>query len=88
MQLSVEISLYPLREDYKAVISDFLDQINALSLPLEIRSNNMSTRIFGDFDDVIACLSQCMKHSMALYGKQIFVCKFLQGDARELEGYD
>lgn len=91
MNLSVEISMYPLHEDYKAKIEDFLQQINANAIiratRVEIRSNNMSTRLFGEFSHVTTLLNQAMHHSMQEHGKIVFVCKYLQGDARELADY-
>lgn len=88
MQLSVEISMYPLQDGYKAKIKEFLDEINLEANGIEIRSSNMSTRLFGEYDAVQELLSTAMKSSMQKYGKIVFVCKYLQGDARELKGYD
>lgn len=88
MHLSVEISMYPLQDGYKPKIKDFLDDINARANDIEIRTSNMSTRIFGDFDAVNLLLNSAMKTSMEKYGKIVFVCKYLQGDARELKSYD
>jgi len=89
MNISVEISMYPLQDDYKTKIKDFLGKINEAAVEdIEILSSNMSTRIFGNYDAVMNLLGQAMKYSMAKYGKMVFVCKFVQGDARELRGYD
>ena len=87
MNLSVEISMYPLQDEYKPKIKDFLDFINTAD-GVEIRSCNMSTRVFGEYDLVSALLSSAMRRSMEKYGKIVFVCKYLEGDARELKGYD
>lgn len=87
MHLSVEISMYPLQDGYKDKIKDFLAELNQKSEQIEIRTSNMSTRVFGEFDAVNALLNACMKESMQRYGKIVFVCKYLQGDARELSGY-
>lgn len=88
MHLSVEISMYPLQDDYKPKIKEFLNSINANAALVEIRTSNMSTRIFGEFDAVNVLLNASMKASMERYGKIVFVCKYLQGDARELSGYE
>lgn len=88
MNLSVELSMYPLQDGYKPKIKDFLEMLNSRADEIEVRTSNMSTRVFGDFDAVNALLNECMKESMQRYGKIVFVCKYLQGDARELSGYE
>ncbi|MFT7528279.1 MAG: hypothetical protein ACI9LY_003440 [Arenicella sp.] len=88
MNLSVEISLYPLQDNYLDIIELFLIDINQNSHQLEIRTSNMSTRIFGDFNSVTQLLNSAMRRSMQLHGKIVFVCKYLEGDARQLEAYD
>ena len=88
MNLSVEISLYPLQDGYLNIIDHFLLDINQNANQLEIRTSNMSTRIFGDFDSVTKLLNSAMRRSMQLHGKIVFVCKYLEGDARHLEAYN
>lgn len=88
MQLSVEISMYPLQEGYKEKIKDFLNELNQNAGSVEIRSSNMSTRLFGEYTAVTDLLNETMRYSMQRFGKIVFVCKYLQGDARELKGYD
>jgi len=88
MNLSVEISMYPLQDEYKPKIKDFLDNINQNANGVEIRTSNMSTRLFGEYQAVTALLNEAMQRSMKTYGKIVFVCKYLEGDARELRGYE
>ena len=91
MNLSVEISMYPLQDGYKPKIKDFLDDLNRRANKLgeiDIRSTNMSTRVFGEYNAVTQVLNLAMHRSMNLYGKIVFVAKYLEGDARELKGYD
>lgn len=91
MNLSVEISMYPLQDGYIPKINDFLDDINIRAVSdgdIDIRTSNMSTRVFGDYDAVSNLLTQAMKASMLKHGKIVFVCKYLQGDARDLSNYD
>jgi len=88
MKLSVEISMYPLQEGYKDKIKAFLHDINEHQGDIEIRTSNMSTRLFGEYDAVMSLLNQAMRRSMHAFGKIVFVCKYLEGDARELKGYE
>lgn len=49
MQLSIEMSLYPLADEYIPVIKEFIDRLNSHS-ELTVYTNTMSTQVFGDFD--------------------------------------
>lgn len=88
MNLSVDISMYPLQDGYKEKIKSFLDDLNSNAGSVEIRTSNMSTRLFGSYDEVSSLLNHAMKVSMQKFGKVVFVCKFIEGDARELKNYD
>ena len=87
MNLSVEISMYPLQNEYKEKIKAFLNDINEHANEIEIRSSNMSTRLFGEYEAVTSLLNAAMQRSMQEFGKIVFVVKYLEGDARELKGY-
>lgn len=76
MQASVEISLYPLNENYKTIIKNFLGEINGKNKNLKIETNLMSTQIFGDYDEVFELLKSGMKEVFEKY-PAIFVMKFI-----------
>jgi uncharacterized protein YqgV (UPF0045/DUF77 family) len=78
MELSVEISKYPLADDYKPAIKDFIDRLIATD-GLVVECNTMSTQVFGDYDLVMATLSTEMKRSYQQFGKAIFVYKMIPG---------
>lgn len=80
MELAVEISMYPLREDYIPVIEDFIRRLNARS-GLRVVTNTMSTQIFGEFDAVTEAVKQEMRASFQKHGKAVFVMKYLSPDA-------
>lgn len=81
MQLSVEISKYPLTSDYIEPIKGFIEQLHR-ETGLHIITNTMSTQIFGDYDVVMAALQRCIRWSFERFGKVIFVVKFIHGDLR------
>lgn len=81
MDLSVEISKYPLHEDYIPVIKDFIDRLNNYD-QVTVITNTMSTQVFGKFDDVMNALSNEMKTSFAQEIKQVMVMKFINDDLR------
>ena len=52
MNIVAEISMYPLQSDYIPPIDDFLAQLNA-EPSVEVKTNRMSTQLFGDHDVVM-----------------------------------
>ncbi|MFD2631555.1 YkoF family thiamine/hydroxymethylpyrimidine-binding protein [Idiomarina piscisalsi] len=79
MKLTVEISKYPLADDYIGPIKGFIDELNKTD-DVKIITNTLSTQIFGDYDKVMDTLQRYIKWSFERYGKVVFVCKFLHGD--------
>ena len=76
MQLSVEISKYPLADDYIPAIKDFIGRLNAIE-GLSVVENTLSTQVFGDYDIVMDSLKEEIRRSYDQFGKAIFVCKFV-----------
>ena len=76
MKLSVEISKYPLADDYIPAIKSFIDRLQNTS-GLSVVGNTMSTQVFGDYDLVMDTLKNEIRYSYEKYGKAIFVCKFI-----------
>jgi uncharacterized protein YqgV (UPF0045/DUF77 family) len=79
MQLSVEISLYPLKDEYIPAIQAFIDRLNQQD-QLKVITSTMSTQIFGDYDLVMDVMRDEMRRSFEQFGRGIFVCKFIDGD--------
>jgi uncharacterized protein YqgV (UPF0045/DUF77 family) len=80
MDVGVEISLYPLHQQYIGPIKDFIERINAEG-DLRIITNSMSTQIFGDFDKLMPRLVREVRTSFAnqerSQDKAVFVLKIL-----------
>ncbi|MGI9285626.1 MAG: hypothetical protein ACR2P1_09570 [Pseudomonadales bacterium] len=79
MQLSVEISLYPLKDEYVPAIVEFIARLEEYD-ELRVIGNTMSTQVFGEYDLVTDVLRKEMRRSFATQGRAIFVCKFIDGD--------
>ena len=56
MVISVEISMYPLVEDYKTPIYSFIDTLKKTQ-GVKIISNQMSTQIFGEHSIILPMLT-------------------------------
>ncbi len=79
MKTTVEISKYPLREEYESPILDFINRLNTIP-SISVKTNATSTHIVGDFDEVMSVVQKEIKSSFKKYGKAVFVMKVLNGD--------
>lgn len=61
MKASIELSLYPLSEDYKSRIIHFINRLKQNHPNVDIRVNGMSTQIFGDFEVLMDLLKNELK---------------------------
>jgi len=76
MIITVEISLYPLDADYKPAIRAFIHDLRTHD-GIQTVTNQMSTQVCGEFDAVMPAVTACIKQSMAVNDKVVFVTKFL-----------
>ncbi len=79
MQLTAELSLYPLREEYIPVIKAFIQDLGQRD-GLTVVTNAMSTQIRGEWQQVFTAVNDTLQASAARYGKQVLVCKFIPGE--------
>jgi uncharacterized protein YqgV (UPF0045/DUF77 family) len=79
MDVSVEVSMYPLKDEYIPAIQSFIDRVNTYP-ELHVLTNTMSTQLFGEFDFLMDVMRDEMRRSYEKFGRAIFVCKFIQGD--------
>ena len=80
MQISIEISLYPLAEEkFKAEIWSFIRTLRHVD-GLKVVTNGMSTQVFGDYDLTVATVMKEIKQVHQTLGSAVFVCKFISGD--------
>jgi hypothetical protein len=76
MNIGVEISLYPLRNEFIPPIRDFIDRLNADGR-FKVITNDMSTQVFGAYEDVMGALVREIRPTFERDGKAIFVMKVL-----------
>ena len=80
MNVTAELSLYPLSEDYIPIIKAFIKAVREHG-DLDIETTATSTRISGDYDRVFALVRQELKASFRAHGKQVLVSKFIPDEA-------
>ena len=76
MKIGVEISLYPLKDEFIPPIRGFIDRLNADGR-LKVVTNDMSTQVFGAYEDVMEALTRELRPTFERDGKSIFVMKVL-----------
>lgn len=84
MLLAVEISLYPLHQEYVPFIKDFIDRLNT-DKHLLVQTSHTSTLVSGEFSYVMQIIQTEMKATFEQVGQAIFVCKFLNATHMNLE---
>jgi hypothetical protein len=76
MDIGVEISLYPLQQQFIPPIRDFIVRLNA-DRRLRVVTNSMSTQVFGDYDVVMPTLLRELRVTFENNAKAVFVMKVL-----------
>jgi uncharacterized protein YqgV (UPF0045/DUF77 family) len=80
MEIGVEISLYPLAEQFAPEIHDFIARLAAVA-DLRVVSSSLSTQVFGDYDRVFEALRRELHATFRSrgeqHGKAAFVLKVL-----------
>lgn len=81
MKTTIEISYYPLNEEYKVPIKRFIKELEDNSY-ITVKPNRISTHVFGEYDEVMAAVTKCMKNTFEL-PSSIFVLKVINMDREE-----
>jgi len=79
MKITVDISLYPLDTNYIPSIKAFI--LHLRTFPgLEIVTNQLSTQLRGEFEQVTGAINSCIRESMTGEQKVVFVTRYLNSD--------
>jgi uncharacterized protein YqgV (UPF0045/DUF77 family) len=78
MRTAVEISMYPLSGDYLPRIQAFIERLNTHP-ELVVRTNSLSTQVWGALDRVMAILTEEIARSAQGSPQLVFVMKVLPG---------
>ncbi|MFK8053881.1 MAG: YkoF family thiamine/hydroxymethylpyrimidine-binding protein [Woeseiaceae bacterium] len=76
MQARADLSFYPLTEQYIPPIKATIDRL-AAHTTLTVTTNEMSTQVTGDYDELMSALTAEFRYAFEHYGKSIFVMKLL-----------
>ena len=82
MNISIDISMYPLAETFKQPILAFIHSLQA-NPEIVIRRNTMSTQIFGEFDVLMPLLNKNMKKAMEMDKSVVMILKVVNADLKD-----
>jgi len=78
MQVSIDISLYPLTVAYKQPVLDFIAELKKSSFT--IIETPLTTQIYGDYDAVMSFLTSQIKDVFLDETKYVFTLKIVKGN--------
>lgn len=78
MKATLEISMYPLSDDYINIVVDFVKQLH-LRDDIRIETNGLSTQIFSEYDCIMDLLQNEVKEYLGKY-KSVFIFKLACGE--------
>jgi len=85
MEVSIEISLYPLAEEkFKTEIWAFIKRLRNTD-GLQVVTNGMSTQVFGEYDLAVNKVMAEIKHVHQTLNAAVFICKFIGGNRSVVE---
>lgn len=79
MKITVEISMYPLREDYEQQVLNFISKIDKIE-GLTFSVNALNTQIQGDQKIVMNAINKAISEIYSSGIRASFVMKILPGD--------
>ncbi len=80
MIISIDISYYPLTDEFIPPVLDFINRLQQYS-EIAIERNGLSTQVFGEYDDVMRIITAEMKLSCEI-PHSVFVLKIVNSDRR------
>ncbi|MFC5047999.1 YkoF family thiamine/hydroxymethylpyrimidine-binding protein [Aquimarina hainanensis] len=83
MQISVELTLSPLQEDYEKHIITFIKRLRQSKF--EVIETPLSTQVYGDYDEVMKFLSQEIKKSFEAMEQVLIHMKLVKSNRSNYE---
>jgi uncharacterized protein YqgV (UPF0045/DUF77 family) len=78
MQISVELALTPLQDDFEAPIKAFIKKLR--SSGLTVMENPLSTQIYGEYDKVMEFLTEEVREAFQASDHVIITIKMVKGN--------
>ena len=82
MDCSVEISMYPLKEEFKPSIITFIKNLRKHPF-IKVDTNGMSTQVFGNYKRVMNAINTEMENTFLNENSVVFTLKVINSDLEE-----
>ncbi|MCG2418027.1 thiamine-binding protein [Aequorivita sp. F47161] len=83
MNISVELTLSPLQDDYEPAIINFIKSLR--NSGLTVIENPLSTQVYGDYDTVMNLLQKEMKIALEAVERGLLYIKIVKSDRSDYE---
>lgn len=85
MQISIELTLTPIQDDFEPIIIDFIKKLrNSGFTTLE---NPLSTQIYGDYDQIMDFLKKEIKVTMEAMDRGLLYMKFVKSNRSDYQPF-
>jgi len=78
MNISIDISMYPLHKDFEKPVIDFIKALRSSAFHVE--ENGLSTQIFGPFEEVMSFVKSNIHSSLLIEKNCVFILKIVTDD--------
>lgn len=83
MNISVELTLTPLQDNFEPAIIHFIKKLRASGLT--VMENPLSTQVYGDYDAVMSVLNTEIKEAFSLIENGLLYMKIVKTDRHDYE---
>lgn len=78
MNISVELTLTPIQDNYEPAIINFIKQLRASGLT--VKENPLSTQVYGEYDEVMGVLKKEIKTAFEAIDRGLMYVKIVKSD--------
>ncbi|WP_417443102.1 thiamine-binding protein [Joostella sp.] len=83
MDISVELTLTPIQDNFEPSIIHFIKKMRASGLT--VLENPLSTQVYGEYDEVMKVLTTEIKEAFEMIDKGLLYMKIVKSDRSEYE---
>lgn len=85
MDISVELTLSPLQDNFEEIIIDFIKKVR--NSGLKVLENPLSTQVYGEYQEVMTMLNENIENTFELMEHGVIYIKIVKSDRRDYEPF-